>query len=105
MPLLVFPEISQNSRRGLGNKADAVYLIEACLRGKLLYVRRRPRDGEAAISGSVFVWEANSAGIDYWRDGMEWTVQGEDGFEVGEAIDGSWAHEEDNQHPCLRWAG
>lgn len=46
-------------------------------------------DGEAAISGNVFVWEANSTGIDRWSDGMEWTVQEEVGFEVGEAAEGS----------------
>lgn len=73
----------------LQNKEDAVYIIEACLRGTLLHSRRGPQDGEATISGNVFVWEANSTGIDRWTDGMEWTVREGDGFEVGEAIDGS----------------
>ena len=41
------------------NKADAIYLIEACLRGKLLHARRRPRDGETTISENIFVWEEN----------------------------------------------
>jgi hypothetical protein len=44
---------------------------------------------EAAITSNIFVWEANSTGIDRWNDGMEWNVQEEDGFEVGEAADGS----------------
>ena len=61
-------------------KKDAVYLLEACLRGELLQSCRRPRDGEAAISGNIFVWEANSTGIDRWNDGMEWNVQEEVGL-------------------------
>jgi hypothetical protein len=43
----------------------------------------------ATIGGNIFVWEANITGIDRWRDGMEWTIWEEDGFEVGEAIDDS----------------
>src|SRR5436853_24816 len=39
----------------LENKADTVYLIGACLRGKLLHARRRPRDGEATINENIFV--------------------------------------------------
>jgi len=46
------------------SKEDAVYLLEACLRGDLVHSCQGPRDGEAAISGNVFVWEANSTGID-----------------------------------------
>jgi hypothetical protein len=55
----------------LQSKEDAVYLIEACLCGKLVHSCRGPRDGEATISGNIFVWEANSTGIDCWRDKME----------------------------------
>ena len=78
---------------------DAVYLLEACLRGELLHSCRRPRDGEAAIRGNVFVWEANSIGIDRWNGGMEWNVQEEVGFEVGEAADGFWLMRKTNQDP------
>jgi hypothetical protein len=73
----------------LQSKEDAFYLLKACLRGKLFYLCRGPQDGEATISGNVFVWKANSIGIDRWMDGMKWTVRKEGGFEVGEAIDGS----------------
>jgi Gti1/Pac2 family len=73
----------------LQSKEDAVYLLEACLGGKLAHSFRGPRDGEDTISGNIFVWEANITGIDCWRDGMEWTIWEEDGFEVGEAINGS----------------
>jgi hypothetical protein len=52
-------------------------------------VARILEDGAAAISGNIFVWEANVTGIDCWEDGMEWNIREEDGFEVGEAIDGS----------------
>jgi Gti1/Pac2 family len=73
----------------LQSKEDAVYLLEACLSGKLVHSCRGPQDGEATISGNIFVWEANITGIDRWRDGMEWTIWEEDGFEVGKAIDDS----------------
>jgi hypothetical protein len=55
------------------------------------------RDGEAVIGGNIFVWETNSTGIGHWRDGMEWASQEVDGFEVGEAIDGSGLMK---KHPC-----
>ena len=71
------------------SKEDAVYLVKACLRGKFVHSYRGPQEGEATIRGNVFVWEANSTGIDHWRDGMEWAFREQDGFEVGEAIDGS----------------
>jgi Gti1/Pac2 family len=70
----------------LQSKEDAVSLVNACLR---VHSCRGPRDGEAAISGNVFVWEANSTGIDRWRDGMEWVVQEKAGFEVCKATNGS----------------
>jgi Gti1/Pac2 family len=73
----------------LQSKEDAVYLLEACLRGELNHSCRGPHDGEATVSGNIFVWEANISGIDCWRDGMEWTFRQEDGFEVGEAMNGS----------------
>lgn len=37
------------------SKEDAIYLVKACLRGELIHLYRRPRDGEVAISGNVFV--------------------------------------------------
>ena len=73
----------------LQSKEDAVYLLEACISGKLAHSCRGPQDGEATISGNIFVWEANITGIDRWKDGMEWTLWEEDGFEVGKAIDDS----------------
>lgn len=68
---------------------DAVWVLESCLRGELFHLCRGPRDGEAVISGNIFVWEPNSTGIDHWRDGVEWASQEVGGFEGGEAIDGS----------------
>lgn len=50
---------------------DAIYLLEACFQGNFVHLSRGLREGEAAISGNVFVWEANSTGITCWRDGME----------------------------------
>lgn len=68
---------------------EAAYLVEACLHGELTHSYRGPRDGEATISGNIFIWERNSTGIDDWRDGMEWAVREEEGFDVGEAKVGS----------------
>ncbi|KAL8902279.1 MAG: hypothetical protein Q9207_004797 [Kuettlingeria erythrocarpa] len=76
-------------RGRLQSKEDAVYIIEACPRGKLVRSCRGPQDGEATITGNVSVWEANFTGIDRRRNGMEWTVWEGDGCEVSEAIDGS----------------
>jgi Gti1/Pac2 family len=55
----------------LKSKEDTVCLLEACHSGKLVYLCRGPQDGEATISGNIFVWEANITGIDRCRDGME----------------------------------
>ena len=68
---------------------DAVRLVDDCVNGRLSHASRRPRDGEATIRGQVFVWEANASGIDEWKDGMDWNIRNEHGFEVGEACDGS----------------
>ncbi len=43
--------------------------LQTCFGGRLVHSCRGPRDREATISGNVFVWEANSTGIDAWRDG------------------------------------
>lgn len=54
-----------------------------------VHLSRGLREGEAAISGNVFVWEANSTGIACWRDRMEWIIREKNGFEVGKATNGS----------------
>lgn len=80
----------QSTYRGfLESIEDAIYLLEACLQGKLVHLCRGIRDGEAAISGNVFVWEANSTGMARRRDRTEWIIREKDGFEVGEATNGS----------------
>ncbi len=71
------------------SKEDAVYLVKACLQGHLAHACRGPRNGEAIISGNIFVWEANSTGIDCWEDGLEWNVWKQGAFEVSEASNGS----------------
>jgi hypothetical protein len=73
----------------LQTEDDAFYLLEGILRGKHFHSCQRPRDGEATISGNVFVWEENSTSIDHWRDGMKWNISEKDGFELGKAINGS----------------
>lgn len=73
----------------LESEDEAVCLVEACLRGTALHSSRGPRDGEATLSGNVFVWEASSAGINCWSDRMEWAaLERERGdFEVCESVD------------------
>jgi hypothetical protein len=60
---------------------DAVYLLEACLRGELLHSCQRPRDGESSGKRTA---QALTDGMMEWS-GMELNVQ----EEVGEAADGS----------------
>ena len=48
----------------LQSKEHAVYLLKACLNRKLVHSFRGPQDGEATISGNIFVWEINITGID-----------------------------------------
>jgi len=74
-------------RGHIRTKEDAVYLLEACLREELSHSCRGPRKGDSVISGDVFVWETNSTGIHHWSDGLEWTAQTQNDFEVSKAMD------------------
>jgi hypothetical protein len=55
---------------------DALILFEACLRGHLNYVPRRPNGRERnslIYSGYVFIYEQNASGIKRWTDGVTWS--------------------------------
>jgi Gti1/Pac2 family transcription factor len=55
---------------------DALILFEACLRGVLNHVARRPHDRERSDlirSGNVFIYEENASGIKRWTDGVPWS--------------------------------
>lgn len=55
---------------------DALILFEACLRGQLSHVARRPHDrerNELIASGNVFIYEENASGIKRWTDGVTWS--------------------------------
>ncbi|KAK5332772.1 Global transcription regulator sge1 [Exophiala xenobiotica] len=55
---------------------DAVMLIQACVRGSLQVVKRRPISSErpsVAQSGHVFIYEEKSSGIQRWTDGRHWS--------------------------------
>ncbi|MCJ1232776.1 hypothetical protein MMC14_000730 [Varicellaria rhodocarpa] len=55
---------------------DALILFEACLRGTLQHVPRRPHDRERAAlikSGMVYIYEENASGIKRWTDGIPWS--------------------------------
>ncbi|TPX10790.1 uncharacterized protein E0L32_008179 [Thyridium curvatum] len=70
------PDITETFYGFVKNTKDALHLIEACLRGKLHHVARRPHDKEREFlirSGSIFVYEEHSAGIKRWTDGMNWS--------------------------------
>ena len=73
----------------LQSKEDAVYLLKSYLQGKLAHSPWGPQDGEATISGNIFIWKTSITDIDCWRDEMEWTIWEEDGFEVSKAINDS----------------
>jgi hypothetical protein len=56
--------------------SDARSIIQACLQGRLSFVRRRPHTSEQdsiAQSGHIFVYEENGCGIQRWTDGRNWT--------------------------------
>jgi hypothetical protein len=55
---------------------DALVLFEACLRGHLNHVPRRPHDRERNFlirSGCVFIYVANESSIKRWTDGVNWS--------------------------------
>lgn len=55
---------------------DALRLFEACLRGHLHHVPRRPHDRERSQlikSGCIFIYEENASGIKRWTDGVPWS--------------------------------
>ena len=55
---------------------DAAILIQACLRGSLRFVQRRPILSErssVAQSGHVFIYEEKESGIRRWTDGQHWS--------------------------------
>ncbi|KAK5202618.1 Gluconate transport-inducing protein required for gluconate-H+ symport [Exophiala xenobiotica] len=52
---------------------DAVMLIQACVRGSLQVIKRRPTSSErpsVAQSGQIFIYEEKSSGIQRWTDGL-----------------------------------
>lgn len=60
----------------ISNTLDALLIFEACLRGVLHHVSRRPHDKERADlikSGYIFVYEEHSSGIKRWTDGVSWS--------------------------------
>jgi Gti1/Pac2 family transcription factor len=60
----------------ISNTLDALLIFEACLRGALHHVSRRPHDKERADlikSGYIFVYEEHSSGIKRWTDGVSWS--------------------------------
>jgi hypothetical protein len=55
---------------------DALILFEACLRGRIVHVPRRPHDRERSQlikSGNIFIYEEHSSGIKRWTDGVPWS--------------------------------
>ncbi|KAI0840479.1 Gti1/Pac2 family-domain-containing protein [Hypoxylon sp. FL0890] len=60
----------------ISSTMDALILFEACLRGVLFHVPRRPHDRERSnliVSGNVFIYEEHSSGIKRWTDGVPWS--------------------------------
>jgi hypothetical protein len=67
-------ELVPTFRGYVKNKRDAEYLVLACTSGKLSHTCRQPRDGEAVLSGNVFVWESDSIDSYVWDDGLAWEI-------------------------------
>lgn len=84
------PERLEPTDHGLlKDKDHALSIVRDCLDGHKYHVRTGPRGPNIAISESIFVWEANSAGIETWKDGLTWATWNEDDFEIGQSTDGS----------------
>lgn len=69
--------ITVTSHGHVASTLDALIVIEACLRGMLSHVSRRPRPSEEPLlprNGSIFVYERRSSGISTWRDGIPWSA-------------------------------
>lgn len=70
------PPFQPTFRGYVSTTMDALILFEACLQGHLSHISRRPHDQERSsviTSGSVFIYEENTSGIQRWTDGMSWT--------------------------------
>jgi hypothetical protein len=55
---------------------DAWMLIQACLRGQLHFVQRRPTSSARPLilrSGHVFICDGRASGIQRWTDGWHWS--------------------------------
>ena len=78
--------IAATYRGQVASTQDALIVIEACLRGVLYHICRRPRASEEsslAKSGNIFVYESRSSGIRSWEDGITWsTPQRVGNFEI-----------------------
>lgn len=78
--------IAATYRGHVASTQDALIVVEACLRGVLYHICRRPRASEEsslAKSGNIFVYESRSSGIRSWEDGITWsTPQRVGNFEV-----------------------
>lgn len=58
------------------NDIDSLVLFEACLRGELHPLPRRPHDcgrNQLIKSGNIFVYDEGTSGITRWTDGLTWS--------------------------------
>lgn len=66
----------QPTYRGIiASAEDALILVEACLRGYVSCVSRRPfgeENAQVIRSGNIFIYEENASGIKRWVDGLSW---------------------------------
>jgi hypothetical protein len=78
------PSAVQPSYHGIIVSAnDEMVLLEACLRGDISPVSRRPIKEERAQvprRGNNFIYEEKATGIKRWSDGMTWSRLGGEGY-------------------------
>ena len=74
---------------------DGLILFEACLRGRLHHLPRRPNDQEHSQlikSGNIFIYEEEGSGIKRWTDGVAWSpCRILDGFLIYRELDKPFA--------------
>lgn len=70
------PKLAPTFTGFVQNDIDSLVLFEACLRGELHSLPRRPHDGERnqlIKSGNIFVYDEGTSGIKRWTDGLTWS--------------------------------
>lgn len=72
----LLPNLAPTFTGFVQNDIDSLVLFEACLRGELHPLPRRPHDcgrNQLIKSGNIFVYDEGTSGITRWTDGLTWS--------------------------------